>query len=567
MKEEIMKFFKGDIADDDNTLLAYSHDASLFEVRPKLVLFAKDSLDIQNLVKWAGEAKSRYSDLSITVRAAGTCMSGGPLNHSIILDTNKYMNAIKSVRKVDPYMIKPLFPGSVPVEIVGEAIVEPGCFYRDFEASTLKQELLLPCFTASKSINAVGGMVGNNSAGELTLRYGKTEDYVSQLKIVLADGNEYTVKPLTESEFQLKITQKDFEGNLYRSLYDLLRKNQELLENAKPNVSKNSAGYYLWNILGKNQNGETMFDVCKLIVGSQGTLGIVTEITFRLIETPKNMKLAVVFLKDSKNLGKIVDEILLSHPISVESYDDKTFKLGVRFFRDFVHAKGVWGALRFGLSFMPEFAMNLFGGIPALILLVEYDGKTPGEVDAKCKALKTSLAAFPVKIHITKNPRESEKYWTFRRDSFALLRKHVAHMRTAPFIDDIIVNPEFLPDFLPKINALVQQYPDLTYTIAGHAANGNFHIIPLVPEHDTDLKVTVLELSKKVYDLVLSYKGSITAEHNDGIIRTPFLRQMYGETICALFEATKKIFDPSTLFNPGKKVGGTEADLVNAFKP
>ncbi len=569
MYEEIQKFFKGDIAHDEVTLDTYSRDASLFEIKPTLVVFPKDSTDIQNLVKWSTENKNKYPTLSLTARAAGTCMSGGPLNDSIIIDTTKYMNKIISVQKSQPETIKLKWDGKTEVITTGLARVEPGCFYRDFEMETLKQDLLLPCYTASKSLNAIGGMVGNNSAGELTLRYGKTEDYVAELKVILSDGHEYVIRPLTRRELYVKITEATLEGKVYKQLFDLIKDHESLIQGAKPTVSKNSAGYNLWNILqrGKvdptnpSESDEDVFDLTQLFIGSQGTLGIVTEVTFRLVDKIKMSKLLVVFMDDLSQLGSAVKELLPTNPISIESYDDKTFGLAIKFFPDLLRVKGLWDMFTFSVSFIPEFFMVVFGGVPKMVLLVEYAGSTEKEIDLACKNTQKKIAHFGFKTRVTRSPREAEKYWTMRRDSFALLRKHVQGKRTAPFIDDIIVRPEFLPEFLPKINALIESYPELTYTIAGHAANGNFHIIPLVDPHDPKLADIVIELSQKVYDLVLSYHGSIDAEHNDGIIRTPFLEKMYGTEVYALFSDVKKLFDPLVIFNPKKKVGGTLADI------
>jgi FAD/FMN-containing dehydrogenase len=196
LAEHIKTVFSGDVDDSDATLIKYSHDASLFSVRPTVVVFPKDSSDIQKLVRFVNEYKDLYPGISITARAAGTCMAGGPLSHSIILDTTRYMNKIISIQRVDPYELTPTFTKDRTITISGEAVVEPGVFYRDFEKEAAKQNLLLPSFTASKSINALGGMVGNNSGGELTLQYGKTEEYVAELSIILSDGNEYTVSPL-----------------------------------------------------------------------------------------------------------------------------------------------------------------------------------------------------------------------------------------------------------------------------------------------------------------------------------------------------------------------------------
>lgn len=553
MKDEIKIFWKGDIEDSDESLTKYSHDASLLEVRPELVLFPKDKDDLKALVKWVNLNKDRYPKLALTPRSAGTCMSGGAIGESIILDFTRYMNKIEKIEKVTPFSILPKYPNAYKVMVSGEAVVEPGCYYRDFEPLTMAKGLLLPCYTASKSLNALGGMVGNNSAGEKTLNYGKTEDYVKELQVIFADGNEYTVKPLNKQELLAKIAQGDFEGDMYKNIFNLINDNSIEIKNAKPQVSKNSAGYYLWNVWDEERE---IFDLTKLIVGSQGTLGIATKITLHLVATKKASKLVVIFMKDIARLGELVDTILPHHPESLESYDDATMKLAIKFFPDFFKKKGLWGMIKFMWSFWPEVFMMTASGMPKLILLVEFAGESEEAIDKQAKDLLVDIKKFPFKSRVTNSQAESEKYWDIRRESFALLRKHVKDKHTAPFIDDIIVRPEFLPEFLPKLNKILDKYP-ITYTIAGHAGNGNFHIIPLMDFADPDTSRIILDLSKEVYDLVIEYKGSTTAEHNDGIIRSPFLMQMFGEKVYKLFEKTKEIFDTQNIFNPGKKVGGT----------
>src|SRR3990167_7559572 len=292
LAEEIRKFFKGEVEEDEKTLKAYSRDASLFEVKPKLVVHPKDSEDLKNLVKWV----TKFPGHSITPRAGGSDMSGGPINESIIADVTRHMNHISDT---DP---------------TGEScVVEPGAFYRDFEKKTLKKKLILHCYTASKDICALGGMIANNCAGEKTLRYGKMENFVLESKVIFSDGNEYAVKPLSPSELEAKMSQNDFEGNVYRKMNELLISNDELIRNAKPNVSKNSAGYYLWNVW----DGQT-FDLNKLIVGSQGTLGIVTEMTLRLIPEKKHHDMIALFFKSWDELPQVVNAILPQDPESLD---------------------------------------------------------------------------------------------------------------------------------------------------------------------------------------------------------------------------------------------------------
>jgi FAD/FMN-containing dehydrogenase len=543
IKDQLQIFFKGEVDDSEETLVTYSHDASLLEVHPKFVLFPKDAEDVKNLVKWVGENKTKYPDLGITARCAGTDMSGGAIGESLILDFTRYMNKLISFQT-----------SLLPVAIT----VQPGMFYRDFEKITLEKGLILPCFTASKSLNAMGGMFGNNSAGERTLKYGKTEDYVMEAKVVFADGNEYVVKPLSEEELNTKMAQNDFEGNVYKNLFNLINKNKEEIKLAKPNVHKNSAGYYIWNVMKDN-----IFNLNKLLVGSQGTLGISTEITFKVIPENKHSKLVVIFMNNMEPLGRLVDEILTTNPETLETYDDKTMKLAVKFFPDFLKNKGFIGMIKFMLSFLPEFFMMVTGGFPKLIILAEFSDNDEKVVDEKCLVLVEKIKNFKLKVHITRSETEAGKYWDIRRESFALLRKHVKGMRTAPFIDDIIVRPEFLPKFLPELNSILVKYPTLIYTIAGHAGDGNFHIIPLMDFKRGDTADVILEVGEKVYDLVMRYHGSITAEHNDGLIRTPYLRKMYGDEIIRIFTEIKKIFDSKDILNPGKKIatenlGGTK---------
>jgi FAD/FMN-containing dehydrogenase len=538
LKEEIKKFFKGEVEDDAETLKKYSHDASLFEVMPKLVVFPKDSEDIQKLTKWVEENKSVDPTLSMTVRAAGSCMSGGPLNESIIVDVMRHMNKVGSI------------------EALGTT-VEPGVYYRDFEPLTLQKSLILPCFTASKGLNALGGMIGNNSAGEKTLRYGKMENYVLESKVVFSDGNEYAVKPLSREELNKKIEQNNFEGNVYKKLYDLLETNKEIIKEAKPKVSKNSAGYYLWNVYPEPVEGsESKFDLNKLIVGSQGTLGIVTEAKIKLVPVEPVSKLFVIFMRDLKYLAAMVNDILPSQPESLETYDDATLKLAFRFLPEMAKTMKAKSFFKLLWSFWPEVGMMLEGGFPKLVMLVEYTGKSEIEVAEKMRALKAKIAHYNLPMRETKSPEEAEKYWTIRRESFNLLRKHVHGSRTAPFVDDVVVLPKDMPEFLPAMRKILDKYK-LVYTIAGHAGNGNFHIIPLMDMHNKANVEVIKWVGEEVYSLVAKYHGSITGEHNDGIVRTPYLGKMYSSEMLELFQQAKNIFDPHNIFNPGKKVPST----------
>lgn len=526
LKSDIQSAITGDIIDDPQTLLTYSKDASIFEITPQIVICPKDPADIKAVIKLVNQNPNQHC--SITVRAAGTDMGGGAINDSIILDT-KYLNKIIKVGD-------------------NGATTQPGVFYKDFENQTLAQDLLLPSYTASRELNTVGGMVANNSAGEKTLLYGQTEKYVKSLKAVLSDGEEYTFKPLDKKNLKTKLAQTDFEGEIYRKIYQLVDKNYDLIKSAKPIVSKNSTGYLAWEVWDK-----TTFDLSKLFVGSQGTLGIITEITFRLTHPKKHSRMLVIFMKDLGELAEVVNCILEFQPESFEAYDDNTLKVVARFLPEVLKVFKASNLLSLLVSFLPEMWMSITGGFPKLVLLAEFTGNSEPEVLTKCQAAQTALKRYELQTRITSSPDDSKKYWTIRRESFNLLRHHSLGFKTAPFIDDIIVNPKDLTVFLPALRQILDQY-NLIYTIATHIGNGNFHIIPLMNFSDPKTKQVIPELGQKVYDLVFKFKGSMSAEHNDGLVRGPYLKQMYGEPMFNLFKEIKDIFDPRNIFNPHKKV-------------
>jgi FAD/FMN-containing dehydrogenase len=538
--DEIKQFFHGDVASDDATLTKYSRDYSLFKVRPQIVVFPKDVDDVKNLVKFVAQKKAAGEDISLTGRSAGTDMTGGPLNQGIIVSFTKYFNHI--------------------IEIgADEAKVEPGVYFRDFEKALTAKGLLYPSYPASKDLCALGGIVNNNSGGEKTLAYGKTEDYVQAVKIVLGDGEEHTLWPLSGDALKAKLAEQSYEGEIYRKLYKLVDDNYDVIKAAKPDVSKNSAGYYLWNVWDRKTG---VFDITKVIVGSQGTFGMLTEAKLRLVPLKKHSRLCVVFLKDLAPVADLVTTVLPFKPESIESYDDRTMEVAVRLWRQVIGSmKG--NVITLGFQFLPEMWMVLRGGMPKMIMLVELCGNDEKELMVQLGELSAAIEKFAanhagIQVLPLKTEADEQKYWTIRRQSFALLHGNMSGKDTAPFIDDFIVKPEYMAEVLPKVNAILDKYKDdLIYTIAGHPGNGNFHIIPLMNLKDQRVRALIPKISEEVYQLVFKYKGSITAEHNDGLIRTPYLEEMYGHKIEELFIETKKIFDPLNIFNPGKKVGGS----------
>lgn len=537
--EEILKdlqaFIKGDVTSSEEDRERVARDTSLFYVKPEIVVYPKHAVDVSTLLEYVSKKKEEGLNIAVSMRAAGTCMTGGPLSYSIVVDTTKYMNHVSNVT-------------------ARSASAEPGVYYRNFEVETLKEGWIMPSYPASRELAAIGGIVSNNSGGEKTLTYGKTEDYVESLDVVYANGKRDILHAFSGDDLTNKLNEDSEGGRIHNEMFALINDNYETIMKAKPTVSKNSSGYYLWNVYNKEAN---IFDLSKLVVGSQGTLAAVTSVTFTGVTPKTHSRMIVMFVPSTVHLGEIVVRMLNHKPETLESYDDNTFKIAIKFFKDIALRMG-GNMFTLGFQFLPEFWMVLTGGVPKIILMAEFAADTEEEVEKQVQDAYLDMKSFGLPIKRTKSAGESKKYWTFRRESFNLLRKRLQGMRTAPTIDDLVVHPLDLPEFLPKLEMIFkkEEYKDLIYTVAGHMGDANFHIIPLIDIHKVGVVDTLHKLMDEVYGLVFEYRGSMSGEHNDGLLRTAYLPKMFSPEIISLFEKTKAIFDPRGILNPGKKVHG-----------
>lgn len=534
IEEKLKDIFKGEFITDETALEAASHDASLFELKPTIIAAPKDSSDIKALVKYVIENKKADPNLSLTVRSAGTDMSGGAINTSIIIDVKPHLNTINTLSSTS-------------------ATMQPGVYYRDFDEKTKELQVMLPSYPASRDLCTVGGMVANNSGGEKSLRYGKTADYVTELQVILADGNEYTVRPLHKAELVRKMSQKDYEGALYKKVFDLCEKQYDVIKAAKPNVSKDSTGYHLWDVWDRETG---IFDLAKLIVGSQGTLGIITNFTVRLVERPKHSGVLVCFMKDTDTLGDVINTVLKHNPATFESFDDNTLWMSFKFFFSFIHKLGPALWIKTALQLIPD-ALALIRGIPKLVLMIEFTGDSVEEVEQHIIEMENDLKQYKM-LYMERDDTEEKanKFWLMRRESFNLLRSKVKDKHTAPFIDDLVIPPARLPEAWPQLRRILKKYK-LLATIAGHMGDGNFHIIPLMNIELEKERAKFKPAMTEVNELVLKMGGSLSGEHNDGMIRGPWLERMYGKKVFGLMKDVKEIFDPENIFNPRKKTDAT----------
>lgn len=539
LQTELAKIFKGDLDTTTEALEFYSHDASLFEMKPQIVGFPKDADDIKSVVKFVSEHKLEHPELNITPRSRGTDMSGAAIGESILLDVSKYMTTLHEITPTSAH-------------------VQPGMLFKEFDLKAIEQNAMLPSYPASRDLASVGGMASNNSGGEKSLEYGKTDNFVTELSVVLSDGNEYVIKPLNRDELNAKMGQDDFEGNLYRRTYELLDANYDEILAAAPKVSKDSTGYHLWNIWNRDTG---VFDMTKLFVGAQGTLGIITDIKFKLVPRPAHSGTLVCYMRSIDQLGEVIPTVLAHKPATFESFDDNTLWLSFKFFFAFITKLGLWNWIKLAIQLIPDGVM-LIKGVPQLILLIEFTGESVDEVKHKIHQTKLDLEKYNFTyMEEDETEAKARKFWLMRRESFNLLRSKVKDKHTAPFIDDFVVPPARLTEFLPQLRVIIKKY-NLLATIAGHMGDGNFHVIPLMKIEDPKERAKLEPAMKEVNDLVISYGGSVSGEHNDGMIRGPWLKAMYTPSVLGYMVECKQLFDPQNIFNPHKK---TDADWDFSF--
>lgn len=531
--EDVIQEFRdtvtGDVTTGEAIRQALSHDASIYELTPQVVIAPKNTKDIETIVSIVAQRKLSVPTLSLTPRSAGTDMSGAAIGNSVLLSMTKYFSHIEGLN--DSLLH-----------------TQPGVYMRDIDALLNKNSLQLGCVPASRAICTIGGIVGNNSGGEQSLRYGNADRSVRKLDVVLADGKAHHFEPLSKRQLQQKMKEKSFEGTLYSRLYTLIEANYDRIKNARPHVNKNSMGYNLWDVWDRDTE---IFDLTKLFTGSQGTLGIVTDITIATVPKAPYSGLVLAYLPSIRRLGDIIKTVMAHHPATFEGFDDITFNLGIRYFKTFRKQLGTREYLRQQAHLLKSVA-QFKGHLPNILLMIEFDGQSQQDIDRKIEAMRTALHRYRVKTDSMGDSQSSAPFWQIRRAALSLLRNQVKGKYASPFIDDMTVQPRYVPQFIPELRKVIRKYK-LPATIQGHFGDGNFHIIPLMNITGTRDQAKLEPVMRELVPIVLKYGGTMAGEHNDGMVRGPWLPAVFGKEVYALFREVKEIFDPLYIFNPHKK--------------
>ncbi len=509
--QHIAALVRGQLHRDDATRQRYSVDGSIFEITPAAVLAPKDAGDIQAVAHllWTMAEQGKQVP-SLVARGAGSDQAGGPLGDGIVVDMRAHMNQILEI---------------------GEDFVrcQPGVRYGELQAELKKHGRYLPPYPASLELCTIGGAVANNSSGEKTVKYGDTRDYVNSLKVILANGDEIEVRSLDRAELAGKMHHYTLEGQVYRELKRLLDTHPR--EDALPkfHVTKNSTGYAVWEVQ-KNDH----FNLVKLFVGSQGTLGIITEITLRTDPVPSGTALIAAYYASPELAAESVEQLLILRPSALEIVDRNLLELVEE--RQPGHLHGLLPA-----------------EIPEIVLVIEFDDHSSAERAAKMKAAKSILRHHASSFREAVSAEEQDRLWKLRRSAAAVIWTVSGPEKALPIVEDGIVPAALLPEFFKRAYALFAKY-GLKIAVWGHAGDANLHMQPFLNLSLAEDRDKIWPFVEEFHTLVIEMGGCISAEHNDGLLRSPYLRAQYGEDLYRIFQHVKQVFDPHNFLNPGKKV-------------
>ena len=514
-------------SNDTKNLELYSTDSSIFKVTPKDVVYPKNIQEIQEIVRSATK-----ESCVVSVRAGGTCMCGGSLTSGTMIDMKRFMNSVKIL----PYS--------------KSADIQMGAYYRDLEAAAKIHNLMFAPYTSSKDICGIGGMIGNNASGEKSIRHGATIDNVHSVTVVLFDGEVYTFDEITERECAQLAQQKTTVGKIYASIRDMYKRYGIAYEKRVGDVKKAASGYRLEHVY--NHKTRT-WNLAKLFVGSQATLGIVISARLKLVPIPLYTRTIVVPIEELSHLPKILQTIMKYNPEGVETFDVNTW----------LHAK----------FFMPDEALHIstyFSHGEKLVVLVQFSEKSQVETDTIAHRCQEALVSLASRSTYVADMKTVESLWAVRRSAFRVLRDAVydtPKKKAVPCIEDIIVPVAKYDVFIPQLLEILTKH-NIEFGFHGHIGDGALRVIPIIDFTDTDKAISQInELCTQVFTLVKELEGNTSADHGDGIIRTPFLREFYGD---ALYEGAilgiKKLFDPNNIFNNDKKVSIEVRDWKNMLK-
>jgi len=510
----------GDLHFDKLMRALYATDASVYRELPTAVALPKHTEDIQKIVDFAAK-----NQLSVIPRAAGTSLAGQCVGEGIVMDVSKYMNKILEINAEE-----------------GWVRVQPGVIRDELNAHLEEHGWWFGPNTSTANRAMIGGMVGNNSCGSTSIKYGTTRDHVLELKVVLSDSSEVVFQAFPKEEFERKLKGNGLENKLYQQLHESLsdKKQQKEIRKHYPksSIHRRNTGYAVDAVLESNiftEKGDD-FNFCKLLCGSEGTLAFTTEIKLQLDPLPPKEEVLVAAHFMSIDDAMKATVIAMQHePYACELMD-----------------KIILDCTKDNL----EQQKNRFFLVedPAAVLLIELRAEKWETIETQADKLIRQLQdadlgyAFP-KIY----PPKTDNIWNLRKAGLGVLSNIEGDRKPVACIEDTAVDVADLPAYIQEFSAMMHDFGQKAVYYA-HAGAGELHLRPILDLKDEKDVQLFHEIGAASAKLVKKYNGSLSGEHGDGRVRAEFIPLMIGEKNYKLLKQIKETWDPLHIFNPGKIV-------------
>jgi FAD/FMN-containing dehydrogenase/Fe-S oxidoreductase len=507
--EELRRVIEGEVRFDPHSKVLYSTDASMYQIEPIGIVIPRHMGDVVATVDIA-----RRHQVPVLPRGGGTSLAGQTVGHAVVLDFSKYMHRILEVNTDE-----------------GWVRLQPGVVQDELNAHVRPMGYLLGPDTSTSNRATLGGMIGNNSAGSHSIAYGKTIDHVLELSVVLADASTTVFKSLDKGAVEAKSHGEAFEHHIYREVKRIVDANRDEIQRRYPTIQRRVSGYNLDALVGQGD-----LHLGKLVVGSEGTLAIVTEAKMRLVPRPKATAVCVVHFDDLIESTEASEEILTCDPYAIEMID-----------RMIIHLTRGAGELARSMTFIE--------GDPEALLVTEFRGDTPQEAQAKAERMIERLQARGMGYAYVRAyaPQVAASVWKVRKAGLGLLMRVEGERKPLAFVEDTAVDPLKLPEFLRRFKKIIDDH-GTTAGYYGHTSVGCLHIRPLINLKEVADIDVMTHITKEISDLVLEFNGAMSGEHGDGLARSHLNKKLFGPQLYSAFQDVKRAFDPLNIMNPGKIV-------------
>jgi FAD/FMN-containing dehydrogenase/Fe-S oxidoreductase len=510
---------------DRGTRGLYATDASLYQIEPIGVVVPRTAADVAAAALIAAE-----EHVPILPRGAATSLSGQTVGPAIVIDFSKYLNRIGIVDR-DAMTVR----------------VEPGVVLDQLNAHLKPLGLMFGPDVSTSDRATIGGMIGNNSAGARSLRYGKTVDHVRSIDAVFADGTTARLGPLSSERLAAICAQTDVVGTAHRVVRDLVGQHYEAIRARFPHILRRVSGYNLDEFVpglpvrpAGWRDEPWQFNLAKLIVGSEGTLAIAAAAELKLVPSPAVQGLVVLSFATIPAALDRLAEIIDTGPVAVEMLDRMILDLAAQ---------------------NPAFARHLTfaDGRPAAVLAAQFHAGSPEELAASAGALVARFTDSPGVLGLQTRLSDADKddFWKVRKAGFSLLMGMVGDAKPIAFVEDTAVDASRLPEFYDRFRRVVEAH-GVQAACYGHADVGCLHIRPIINVKTREGVAALRSIAREVSDLVVEFGGAMSGEHGDGLARSLWNRKLFGPEIYAAFQAIKRGFDPENRLNPGKVVGDSD---------